>query len=185
MTDKGIELIKYFEGCKLEAYKCPAGKWTIGIGATYYTDGTPVKQGDKLKSVEEAEELLKKMLKTYEDSVDRLVTSKINPYQRDALISFTYNLGANNLGRSTLLKKVNVNPNDPTIKDEFVKWVNAGGKFLKGLLNRRKAEVELYFSPYNETAPISTNDGPRGPFYPSQESKKDITWLYKYDPSND
>ena len=51
MTDKGIELIKYFEGCKLEAYKCPAGKWTIGIGATYYTDGTPVKQGDKLKSV--------------------------------------------------------------------------------------------------------------------------------------
>lgn len=185
MTEKGIELIKFFEGCKLEAYKCPAGKWTIGIGATYYPDGTPVKKGDKLKSVEEAEELLKLMLKSYEDSVDRLVTSKINPYQRDALVSFTYNLGAYNLGRSTLLKKVNVNPNDSTIKDEFVKWVNSGGKFLKGLLNRRKAEVELYFSPYNETAPITTNDGPKGPFYPSQESKKDITWLYKYNPSND
>ena len=117
MTDKGLELIKHWEGCSLTAYKCSAGKWTIGYGATHYVNGTPVKEGDKLKSEEEASDLLIKLVKTFEDAVDRLVSSNINPYQRDALISFTYNVGEYNLGRSTLLKKVNNNPNDKTIKD--------------------------------------------------------------------
>ena len=84
-TEKGLELIKYFEGCRLTAYKCPAGVWTIGYGATRYADGTKVKEGDKLKSKEEAVELLKVMIKSYENSVDKLVTSKIN--QNHSLVS--------------------------------------------------------------------------------------------------
>lgn len=186
MTEKGLELIKRFEGCRLNAYKCPAGVWTIGYGATHYNDGTPVKQGDKLKSEDEAVELLKEMLISYEESVDRLVTSKINPYQRDALTSFTYNLGAHNLGRSTLLKKVNNNPDDPTIKNEFAKWVNSGGKVLKGLVNRRNAETELYYTTYVESLPIYNDSEPKGPYYPSKEPHKDdVTWSNKYEPSNE
>ncbi len=67
--------------------------------------------------------------------------------QFDALVSFCYNVGPANLKSSTLLKKVNINPNDPTIKNEFLKWTKAGGKVLKGLVTRRTAEAELYFTP--------------------------------------
>lgn len=181
MTEKGIELIKYFEGCKLEAYKCPAGEWTIGIGATYYPDGTHVKQGDKLKSVEEAEELLQKLLQKFENAVDRLVKSKINPYQRDALISLTYNIGEENLRTSTILRKVNNNPDDPTIKDEFVRWVYAKHIFLEGLLKRRKAEANLYFTEWKDPLPEYNSTDPRGPYYPSQDDDKDnVSWMYQY-----
>ncbi len=182
MTEKGLELIKYFEGCRLTAYKCPAGVWTIGYGATRYADGTKVKEGDKLKSKEEAVELLKVMIKSYENSVDKLVTSKINPFQRDALTSFTYNLGAMNLGKSTLLKKVNRNPDDPTIKEEFAKWVHSGKKVLKGLVNRRNAEIELYYSNWEETLPHYDGTVPMGPFNTSKDPQANITWLHKYEP---
>ena len=70
----------------------------------------------------------------------------ISQSQFDALVSFAYNLGPNSLKSSTLLKKVNANPSDPTIKDEFLKWTKAGGKVLKGLVLRREAEAALYFS---------------------------------------
>ena len=183
MTDKGLELIKHWEGCSLTAYKCSAGKWTIGYGATHYVNGTPVKEGDKLKSEEEASDLLIKLVKTFEDAVDRLVSSNINPYQRDALISFTYNVGEYNLGRSTLLKKVNNNPNDKTIKDEFAKWVHCNKKVLKGLVTRRKAESDLYFTEWAEPLPEYNSNDPKGPFYPSDNpGKNKPSWMYQYDP---
>ena len=148
MTNIGINLIKEFEGFESKSYKCSAGVWTIGYGATYYMDGTPVKEGDTITK-EEAEKLLDEMSEEkYGVYVDKYVTSDINPYQRDALISFAYNCGNANLKSSTLLKKVNTNPNDKTIRNEFLKWNKSGGKVLAGLTRRREAEADLYFTEY-------------------------------------
>lgn len=154
MTEIGLKLIAEFEGLPkknpLNAYWDKYGKvWTIGYGATHYLDGSPVKQGDKLKSKEEALELLREMTKQYEENVYKLVTHPINMYQADALTSFAYNCGVGNLKKSTLLKKVNKNDMDPTIRDEFAKWNKSGGQVLAGLTRRRKAEADLYFTPCN------------------------------------
>jgi len=145
-SKKGIELIKKYEGFRSKPYLDPVGIPTIGYGATHYGNGIKVKMTDKPITEEEATVLLSKMLVSYEDSVNRLVTRELNQNQFDALVSFTYNLGGANLKSSTLLKKVNANPCDRTIANEFNKWVNAGGKKLNGLVKRRKEEAELYFS---------------------------------------
>jgi lysozyme len=86
------------------------------------------------------------MLVKFEQYVDSYCVDTINQGQFDALVSFAYNLGPANLKSSTLLKKVNTDPNDPTIEVEFLKWTKAGGKTLKGLVRRREAEVKLYFN---------------------------------------
>lgn len=138
MSKKGIELIKKYEGLRLTAYKCPAGVWTIGYG---HTKG--VKEGQKITN-SQAEELLKEDLRVFENGVNKW-NLQINQYQFDALVSFAFNLGLANLGKSTLLKKVQANPQDKTIKDEFLKWVNAGGRKLEGLVRRRNEEAEMYF----------------------------------------
>jgi lysozyme len=85
------------------------------------------------------------MLVSFEKYVDSYCVDTITQNQFDALVSFAYNLGPSNLKVSTLLKKVNANPNDELIKLEFMKWVKAGGKTLKGLVRRREAEANLYF----------------------------------------
>ena len=149
MTEKGIELIKSFEGFRSDAYWDATGKvWTIGYGATFYMDGTKVAKGDKITK-EEAAKLLEKMVsEKFEKYVRQYVTSDINPNQSDALTSFVYNCGPGNLKRSNLLKKVNARPSDPSIRDEFAKWTKSGGQVLAGLTRRRKAEADLYFTPY-------------------------------------
>jgi lysozyme len=85
------------------------------------------------------------MLVSFEQYVDSYCRDDINQNQFDALVSFAYNLGPGNLKSSTLLKKVNANPEDESIRLEFMKWVKAGGKTLKGLVRRREAEANLYF----------------------------------------
>jgi lysozyme len=141
----GIELIKTFEGFESAPYKCPAGIPTIGYGATFYPGGKKVTVADKAITEAEAVELLKNMLVSFEKYVDSYCRDDINQNQFDALVSFAYNLGPANLKASTLLKKVNANPADESIKLEFMKWVKAGGKTLKGLVRRREAEAQLYF----------------------------------------
>ena len=148
MTQKGLNLIKRFEGCKLTSYKCPAGVWTIGWGNTIYKNGEKVKEGDTITQ-EEADELLKWMVENkYEMSVKMLLGENyaIMPeLSSDALTSFAYNCGTSALAKSTLLKKIKANKNDlVTIKGEFMKWVKGGGKTLPGLVKRRAAEFELY-----------------------------------------
>lgn len=145
LGSKGIELIKSFEGFYSKPYLDPIGIPTIGYGATYYPNKKKVTMKDKPLTEKEASDLLKEMMTTYENDVKRLVKRELNQNQFDALVSFTYNLGSTNLGKSTLLKKVNANPCDKTIKDEFLKWNKAGGKVLNGLTRRRNAEAELYF----------------------------------------
>jgi len=146
ISQKGIDLIKKYEGFSEKPYLCPAQIITIGYGATYYENGKKVTMQDALITESRGVELLKHLLVTYEKSVDSFCRDDINQNQFDALVSFAYNLGAGSLKSSTLLKKVNTNPADPTIKDEFLKWVNAGGKKLPGLVKRRTEEAVLYFS---------------------------------------
>lgn len=147
ISKKGLDLIKKYEGFYAKPYLDPVNIPTIGYGVIRYTDGTRVKMSDKALTEPQASNLLEQLINlTYAPAVNRLVKSKINQNQFDALVSFTYNLGETNLSRSTLLRKINVNPNDPSIKDEFVKWNKAGGKVLNGLTKRRIDESKLYFA---------------------------------------
>lgn len=142
---QGIDLIKKFEGFSSKPYLCPAKICTIGYGATFYPDGKKVTMTDKIITESEGVDLLKHMLVKFEQYVDSYCIDTISQNQFDALVSFCYNVGPANLKASTLLKKVNVNPNDETIRAEFMKWTKAGGKTLKGLVTRRQAEADLYF----------------------------------------
>lgn len=142
---EGLALIKLFEGWSSKPYLCPAKIPTIGWGSTRYADGRKVTMNDPSITKEQGEQLLKATMTKYEMAVDAFCVDTINQQQFDALTSFCYNLGENALKGSTLIKKVNLNPNDPSITKEFLKWVNANGKPLKGLIKRRQAEADLYF----------------------------------------
>lgn len=136
----GIDLIKQFEGCKLQSYLCPAGVPTIGYGSTNgVTMGMTITE-------EEAESLLRVDLEKFEKQLNSL-NLKINENQFSALVSFIYNLGFGSFLTSTLRRRIMTNPNEPSIRDEFNKWVRGGGKVLPGLVKRRAAESELYFKP--------------------------------------
>lgn len=139
----GKDLIKRFEGCKLKAYKCPAGVWTIGYGNTFYEDGTKVKEGDVITQ-ERADELFDIIINDFARMTDALVKSDVTENNFAAIVSFTFNVGTGNLKKSTLLKKINANPKDPSIRAEFMKWTRANNVVLKGLVRRREAEAKLY-----------------------------------------
>ena len=143
---KGFELIKRFEGLSLKPYICPAGIPTIGYGNTYYPNGKKVTLQDEPITQSIADKLLESLLPPYEKAVDSFCRDDISQSQFDALCSFAYNVGVGNLQKSTLIKKVNINPSDTTIKDEFLKWNKGAGKVLAGLTKRRQAELDLYFS---------------------------------------
>lgn len=144
VSQNGLDLIKHFEGLYLTAYRDPVGIWTIGYGHTgiKHNDGT-VKSGRKI-TPQEANDLLAFDLNTkYLPEVLKLVKVNINQNQLDALVSFNFNTGA--LGSSTLLKKLNQSDYSGAA-EEFLKWVNAGGKKFAGLVRRRNAERELFIS---------------------------------------
>ena len=146
LDNKGYLLITKHEGLKLKPYLCPAKIPTIGYGNTYYPDGKRVTLLDKDITKQQAFDMFKEIANRFAKRVDTLVTSNINQNQFNSLVSFAYNVGTGNFATSTLLKKVNKNPNDLTIKDEFLRWNKAGGKVLNGLTNRRNEEADLYFS---------------------------------------
>ena len=143
-SEKGIALIKQFEGCSLTAYYDAVGVLTIAYGWTRPVDGKPVHVGMTITQ-ETAERLLKTGLVSYESDVSRLVKVKLTQGQFDALVSFTYNLGARSLSTSTLLRKLNAG-DYAGAADEFPRWNKAGGKVLKGLTRRREAERSLFLS---------------------------------------
>lgn len=136
----GINLIKKYEGCRLKAYKCPSGVWTIGYGHT-----KDVKKGMKITKAK-AEAYLKQDLVTFENAVDKYVKVPINQNQFDALVSFSFNCGAAALKISTLLKKLNKKDYSGSA-NEFLKWNKSNGKVLKGLTKRRKEERTLFLKP--------------------------------------
>lgn len=132
------------EGVILHPYLDSAKKPTIGVGSTYWEDGTPVKMTDKNITHDRALSLFKTTLKRYEAQVNASLKRVINQNQYDALVSLCYNIGTNGFKDSTVIKRVNANPCDPTIRDAFEMWRNAGGKPV--LLGRRRREATLYFS---------------------------------------
>jgi lysozyme len=146
LSQNGLTLIKKFEGFRSHPYLCSAGIPTIGYGSTYYENGVRVKLSDSPISEEWAEELLKKNVVHYDVAVNSLTRDDITQNQYDALVSFAYNVGVTNFKNSTLLKRVNANPKDPNITNQFMKWIRAGGRVIKGLILRRREEVQLYFS---------------------------------------
>lgn len=142
MNEAGYNLSRKSEGLRLKAYKCPAGIWTIGYGATRYEDGSKVKEGD-LITKERAEELLKNLMSKFEKSVKRLVQVQLNDNQFSALVDFSYNVGTGNFANSTLLRKLNAGDTIGASK-EFERWVYSKGVKLPGLVKRRKAERKLF-----------------------------------------
>lgn len=148
LTDEIKQFLKSKEGLKLNAYLCPSNKWTIGYGNTFYEDGSKVKKGDTI-SKNRAEELFENILYQFSKKVKILLKTELNDNQFSALVSFTYNVGIGNFSKSTLLKLVNINPSNPSIKNEFMKWNKSNGRILNGLTIRRQKEADIYFKEIN------------------------------------
>lgn len=139
ISQRGLDLIKRFEGLKLTAYRCPAGVLTVGYGST----GPHVKQGMVITEAE-AEALLRKDVARFEDGVNHIV-GPCTQGQFDALCSFAFNLGLGALMSSTLLKRHKAG-DFARAADQFLRWNRGGGRVLPGLTKRRAAERQLYLS---------------------------------------
>ena len=137
ISKEGVDLIKKFEGCELDAYKCAAGVWTIAYGRI-----KEVKEGDTC-SQNEAEEWLNEELIEYESDVNHMVEVSLLQNQFDALVSWVYNLGPSNLKASTMLKVLNLGEYK-SVPEQIKRWNKAGGKVLEGLTRRRNAEALLF-----------------------------------------
>ena len=135
--NKGLEMIKHFEGLELNAYQCAAGVWTIGYG---HTKGV---QKGMVISEDTANEMLVEELKEYENYINTLVEVELNQNQFDAMVSWVYNLGSSNLQASTLLKVLNAGDYEG-VPAQIMRWNKAGGKVLEGLTRRRQAEADLF-----------------------------------------
>ena len=141
----GLDLIAEFEGLRLKPYLCSAGVPTIGYGSTFYENGSKVKLTDMPITKLRADQLLRNTADKFAEKVAVLITKPVTQNQFNALVSFAFNVGIGALRNSTLLKKVNVNPNDTTIKSEFLRWNKAGGRVVNGLTKRREKEALIYF----------------------------------------
>lgn len=150
-SQKGLDLIKQFEGLRLRAYKCPAGVWTIGYGHTSMAGPPKVYENMRVTQVE-AEYILKKDLLKFEIGVIDVVRVDLTQHQFDALVSFAFNCGVGALQKSGLLRRVNARQFDK-VPAEFMKWTKAGGRELPGLVRRRRAEAALWRS-VDEQAPV-------------------------------
>ena len=143
VTEAGLDLIKRFEGFSPKIYICPAGYPTIGYGHVVLAHEQDQFAGGVTQA--EATELLRKDVRIAERAVLRLISVPLTDGQFDALISFTFNLGAGALQRSTLRRKVNRGEHH-AVPAELMKWVWAAGKRLPGLVRRRQAEGVAYAS---------------------------------------
>ena len=140
----GVDLICGFEGKRLTAYDDGVGVWTIGFGTTVYPNGIKVMKGDTCTEAQ-AKTYMAHDLKKFEATVNKAVTVQINQNQFDALVSLAYNIGTGAFSKSTLVKKLNGN-DIRGAADQFDVWVNAGGKRMQGLVNRRAKEKALFLS---------------------------------------
>ena len=142
ISPSGIDLICNFEGKRLTAYDDGVGVWTIGFGTTVYPNGIKVMKGDTCTEAQ-AKTYMAHDLKKFEAAVNKAVTVQLNQNQFDALVSLAYNIGTNAFSKSTLVKKLNAN-DIRGAADQFDVWVNAGGKRMQGLVNRRTVEKALF-----------------------------------------
>ena len=144
VSNKGVDLICEFEGKRLAAYDDGVGVWTIGFGTIKYPNGVRVKKGDTC-TLEQAKDYMRHDLIEFEHTVNSSVKVPLNQNQFDALVSLAYNIGSNAFKSSTLVKKLNTGDYQGAA-DQFNVWINAGGKRMQGLVNRRDREKLLFLS---------------------------------------
>ena len=142
VSPSGVDLICNFEGLELKAYDDGVGVWTIGFGTTKYPNGIRVKKGDTC-TLDQAKAYMQNDLKSFEQTVNNTVKVPLNQNQFDALVSLAYNIGSTAFKNSTLVKRLNEG-NYKAAANQFNVWVNAGGKRMQGLVNRRAAESTLF-----------------------------------------
>lgn len=147
-SENGLAMIVGFEGIELEAYKCPAGVWTIGVGHTGMVDGAPIRRGMRI-----SEEKARALLCLDLESVERYLTNqpflkRLRQQQFDALSSFIFNIGKGAFETSTMRKKLCKGASDEEIAEEFGRWVygtvNGKKERLAGLVKRREKEREMF-----------------------------------------
>lgn len=138
ISDKGLQLLKDWEGCRLSVYRDAAGLPTIGIGHL-------IKKGESFTTltIEQALELLAADLAPFERTVNAGVSVPLAQDQFDALVIFAFNVGAAGFAQSTLLKKLNAGNYD-AVPEQLMRWTKAGGKQCQGLVNRRQNEIKLW-----------------------------------------
>jgi len=141
LNENGYKSLHLREGLRLKPYLDTKGIPTIAMGNTFYLDGKKVTMNDRKLTLSEASELGKITAYNFAKVVDKLVTSEVNQNQFNALVSLAYNIGLNGFKNSTVLRKVNVNPNDETIGKAFMMWTKD-----KELIGRRESEVKQYYS---------------------------------------
>ncbi|WP_180181163.1 lysozyme [Acinetobacter sp. YH01021] len=142
VSPSGVDLICNFEGLRLKAYDDGVGVWTIGFGTIKYPNGIRVKKGDTC-TLDQAKAYMQNDLKSFEQTVNNTVKVPLNQNQFDALVSLAYNIGSTAFKNSTLVKRLNEG-NYNAAANQFNVWVNAGGKRMQGLVNRRAAERTLF-----------------------------------------
>ena len=147
-SERGIDMIVSFEGIELEAYKCPAGVWTIGVGHTGYVDGKRIAEGLKITR-DKAYDLLRGDTKKVEDYLAKQpFVGRLVQRQFDALVSFIFNVGISAFETSTMRRKLCTGADDASVAEEFGRWVygTVDGKkvILKGLVYRREKEAEKF-----------------------------------------
>lgn len=142
VSPNGVDLICNFEGLRLKAYDDGVGVWTIGYGTTKYPNGIRVKKGDTC-TLDQAKAYMQNDLKAFEQTVNSAVKVPVSQNQFDALVSLAYNIGSTAFKNSTLVKRLNEG-NYKAAANQFDVWVNAGGKRMQGLVNRRTTEKALF-----------------------------------------
>ena len=151
LSQNGIRILKNFEGVRLTAYKCTAGKWTIGVGHTGSVDGVAIHSGMKITEAK-CDELLKTDIVRFENTVNNKCKNlNLNQNEFDALVSFTFNLGEG--GLATLIK----NRNKKQIADALLLYNKSGGKVTQGLVTRRQKERELFLTPCTDNDNVVEN----------------------------
>lgn len=151
-SQRGLDLIKKWEGLRLNSYRCSAGRWTIGYGATRgIVEGMTV-------TPEAANTLLRRDVRGAELAIKKLVEVPLSQTEFDALVSFVYNFGSAKFSTSTLLGILNTGDRRGAAR-EFEKWVYAGGKKLNGLIARRKEERDMFLeNEWQNSVPLSADN---------------------------
>jgi lysozyme len=164
INNAGLTLIESFEGFSPTWYADPAHGWAVPTVAFGHTDsaGSPKYAETKNKVFTKAEgrEILRRDLRQYAAAVEKAVKVPLNDNQFAALVSFTYNVGAGALAKSTLVKKLNAG-NYGAVRSELAKWNKAGGKVMKGLTRRRAAEADLFEAKAASPAPVQPSPAPK------------------------
>ena len=151
ISDNGLRLIQEFESFEANPYLDSARVWTIGYGSTYYPNGKKVTGRDKPITREYAETIQRNVIKNdFEPVINELLKNEIasgfiTQNMFDAILSLTYNIGVNGFKKSSVLRLLKQGDKQ-NAADAFLLWNKAGGKVLKGLVNRRKKERELFLS---------------------------------------